>query len=122
MKASHEQEFKEKKSLKFFYMGIAKLIYYAYICINQNEKNMKKNEKIYVLTETDSTDNSWCYNETFKSKEKAVERLKELYHEDVVEREELVVSASISDNGEKASAEMVDGVFLAWNIRECEVQ
>ena len=51
---------------------------------------MKKNEKIYVLTETDSTDNSWCYNETFKSKEKAVERLKELYHEDVVEREELV--------------------------------
>ena len=103
-------------------MGIAKVTYYSYICINQNEKNMKKNEKIYVLTETDSTDNSWCYNETFKSKEKAVERLKELYHEDVVEREELVVSASISENGEKASAEMVDGVFLAWNIRECEVQ
>ena len=36
--------------------------------------------------------------------------------------EELVVSASISENGERASAEMVDGVFLAWNIKECEVQ
>lgn len=79
-------------------------------------------KSIFVLTETDSSDVTWCYNETFETREKAVARLREMYHEDVVEREDLVVSSYINANGEKANAEMVDGVFLAWNIKECEIQ
>lgn len=92
--------------------------------MERNEKLCEKQNgrKIYVLTETDSSDYTWCYNETFKSREEAVERLREMYHEDVVEREELVVSSHINTNGEKASAEMVDGIFLAWNVKECEVK
>lgn len=38
--------------------------------------------KVYVLTETDSTDVTWCYNEVFATREEAVKRLRQLYHED----------------------------------------
>ena len=83
----------------------------------QNDKKMKK---VFVLTETDSTDASWCYNEVFEKKEDAVKRLHELYHEDVVEREDLVVKSSFSE--EHAEALMVDDVLIAWNIKETEVK
>ena len=78
--------------------------------------------RAYVLTETDSSDVTWCYNETFFEREKAVARLREMYHEDVVERADLVVDSFINTHGEKANAEMVDGVFLAWNIKETTIQ
>jgi hypothetical protein len=81
---------------------------------------MRKKMRIFVLTETDSTDYKWCYNETFFDKEKAQARMKEIYHEDVVEREDLVVKSEFNEMS--ASAEMVDGIFLAWNIKECDIQ
>ena len=76
--------------------------------------------RAFVLTETDSTDYKWCYNETFFEKEKAVARMKQMYHEDVVEREDLVVKSEFNEMS--ASAEMVDGVLLAWNIKETTIQ
>ena len=80
----------------------------------------KKTTKVYILTETDSTDPKWCYNEAFSKKKDARKRLKELYHEDVVEREDLVVKSAFSDD--YAWAEMVDDVTIAWTIKEIEVQ
>jgi hypothetical protein len=46
--------------------------------------------------------------------------MKGIYHEDVVEREDLVVKSEFNEMS--ASAEMVDGIFLAWNIKECDIQ
>ena len=76
--------------------------------------------RIFVLTEIDSTDYKWCYNETFYEKEKAVARMKEMYHDDVVEREDLVIKSELKSDS--AYAEMVDGVELSWNIKETEIQ
>ena len=76
--------------------------------------------RTFVLTETDSTDYKWCYNETFFEKEKAQARMRQLYHEDVVEREDLVIKSEFNEMS--ASAEMVDGIFIAWNIKECDIQ
>ena len=78
--------------------------------------------RAFVLTETDSTDYTWCYNETFYEREKAVARMKELYHEDVVERADLVVKSEFNESEGKANAEMVDGILLAWNIKETTIQ
>lgn len=80
----------------------------------------KENIKVFVLTATDSTDPKWSYNETFSTRAKARKRLKELYHEDVVEREDLVVKSAF--NADDAWAEMVDDVVIAWHIKECDVQ
>lgn len=80
----------------------------------------KENIKVFVLTETDSTDPKWSYNEAFSTRAKARKRLKELYHEDVVEREDLVVKSAF--NADDAWAEMVDDVVIAWHIKECDVQ
>lgn len=74
---------------------------------------------IYILTETDSTDPTWCYNEAFSEKEKAQARMKELYHENVVEREDLVVESEFNEMS--ASAEMVDSIIIAWNIKEVKL-
>ena len=81
-----------------------------------------KMEKIYVLTETDSTDSKWCHNQTFTTKEKAVAEMKRLYHENVIEREELVVKSDFNAEEGKAYGDMVDGIIIAWNITECELQ
>ena len=52
--------------------------------------------KVFVLTETDSTAPTWCYNEVFADGERATERLKELYHENITERQEL--AAKVDDH------------------------
>ena len=75
--------------------------------------------KVFVLTETDSTAPTWCYNECFTDGERATERLKELYHENITERQELVVKAELNDKN--AYGEMVDGIIIAWNIKEIEI-
>ena len=77
--------------------------------------------KLYVLTETDSTDTTWCYNEIHRSMVSAIKRMKQLYHENVVERSELVVSSEYDEKAGKASAEMVDGITIAWNVKECDI-
>ena len=75
--------------------------------------------KVFVLTETDSTAPTWCYNECFTDEERDTERLKELYHENITERQELVVKAELNDKN--AYGEMVDGIIIAWNIKEVEI-
>ena len=77
--------------------------------------------RVFVLTETDSTDYKWCYNETFHKREDAVKRMRQLYHENIVERNELVVASEYDEDAGKASGEMVDGLFISWNIKECDV-
>ena len=83
---------------------------------------MEKENKIYVLTETDSSDYRWCYNETFYSRKKAVERMKKLYHENVVKRGGNVIKAEYNAEDGKASAEFGNNLFVSWNVKECEIQ
>lgn len=78
-------------------------------------------EKVYVLTETDSTESRWCYNEVFKNRKDALARLKDLYLEEVVEREGFVLSSVFDEHAGFASAEMVDNLVLSWNVKECEL-
>ena len=74
---------------------------------------------IYILTETDSTDPTWCYNEAFTNLEKAKERMHDLYRENVIDRENLVVHSEFNEMS--ASAEVVDSIIIAWNIKEVKL-
>ena len=75
--------------------------------------------KVFVLTETDSTDPTWCHNEVYSTREKAVEELRKAVEDELEERGVLVADRYISTNGEKANVESMDFVTIAWNIKEC---
>lgn len=77
--------------------------------------------KVYVLTETDSTEVTWCHNEVFSTRKKAIEGLRKAFQEELDERGDLVADSFISANGEKANIESMDFVIIAWSIHECEV-
>lgn len=74
---------------------------------------------VYILTETDSTDSTWCYSEAFAKKEDAIKRLHSLYKENVIDNYDSVASASFSEDN--ANAEMKDGNIIAWNLQEREI-
>lgn len=77
--------------------------------------------KVFILTETDSTDPTWCHNEAFATREKAIEGLRKAVKEELEERGDLVANHYISTNGEKANVESMDFVTIAWNVTECEL-
>lgn len=82
----------------------------------------KENEnKVYVLTELDSEDATWCFNEVFKKRENAIKRLHELYRENVVMRNEIVSNSEFNENEGTAHAVMEDGVVIAWRVKECNI-
>ena len=82
-------------------------------------QNSFRTMKVFVLTETDSTDTTWCYNEVFTNFDKAKMRMKELYHDNVIMLEDLIVKAEYNDMD--AYGETADGKTFAWNIKECEL-
>ena len=80
-------------------------------------------KKVYVLTQTDTSDPTWCYNEVYGAREDAIERMMEMYGEDILEREDVIVMESSCDpeNGRafgRIFGEMEDDIILAWNVQE----
>lgn len=78
--------------------------------------------KIFVLTETDSSDVSYVHVEAFTKKEDACARLKDLYHQNVIEGDiDSFVNTSLSEDFLSAGFESQDDVAIHWNVKEVEL-
>ena len=85
--------------------------------------NIGMEEKIvYVLTETDTTDPKWCYNEVFGRREDAVRRMKQMYREDTIDREGILwLETELDEKMGTAYGRTADEIIISWNIKECFV-
>ncbi len=80
-------------------------------------------KKVYVLTQTDTSDPTWCYNEVYGAREDAIERMEEMYGKEILERKDIIVMESSCDleYGKafvRIFGEMEDDIILAWNVSE----
>ena len=75
--------------------------------------------KKYLVIETDSADASYAYVDLCNTKEQAVKRLRDMYHQLVLGDIDTVKTAALND--EKASVETNDGVTICWQIQELEI-
>lgn len=75
-------------------------------------------KKVYVLTQTDTSDPTWCYNEVYGAREDAIERMREMYKEDILEREDIVMERNCDLENGRAFGRMEDDVVIAWNVSE----
>lgn len=78
--------------------------------------------KVYIFIETGLNDQSYAYTEVYYKKSEATERLRRVYHDEVVERAENpdLVKAWISDAHCEAYAEYQDN-YIHWEVQEKEV-
>ncbi len=75
--------------------------------------------KLYLVVETEDTDVTYVHIEPYKREEEALDRIKDLYHNNVVNGDiGNIVSAGISDDRKSAGYEMTDGVTVYWQMVE----
>ena len=84
-------------------------------------QNSFRTMKVFVLSKTNSTDTTCCFNQVFDTREKAVEKLRKDVQGVLDDNGDLVIDHYINTNGEKANVELDGFVVLVWNINECEV-
>ena len=75
-------------------------------------------KKVYVLTQTVTSDPTWCYNEVYGAREDAIERMREMYREDILEREGILMERSCDLENGRAFGRTEDDIIIAWNVTE----
>lgn len=80
--------------------------------------------KLYIFIETDSTDPGYAYTEVYLTEKEATERLRELYHEEAVERVDNdghpIDCAVISDD-HKTACVIYSDISIYWQVQEKEI-
>lgn len=78
--------------------------------------------KVYIFIETGLNDPSYAYTEVYYKKSEATERLRQIYHEEAVERveSELIVKGWINDDHTEAFVEYKDNSTY-WQVQEKDV-
>lgn len=78
--------------------------------------------RVFVLTETDSTDSTWTWTEVFSDHKKASEKMQEMYNDEVELRKEDGIKFTAEIGEDTAKVEVGEDITIAWSIKDCDVK